>query len=111
MATHHAESDEIVDIEKGQVVFRTKEMQAARLVIPAGKAFNEHKFSGLNYFNVLMIISNLIMRAGKLTKKILLQHVGFAVQLDIYASHHSHLKNIKAMFIKEQWRANELCLI
>lgn len=55
MATHHAAPNEIVDLEtwamdinseKSKVIFRTKEMEVARLVIPAGKEFKEHKVSG-----------------------------------------------------------------
>ena len=55
MTTHHAEPNEIVDLatwamdmatEKTKVIFRTKEMEAARLVIPAGKEFREHQVSG-----------------------------------------------------------------
>lgn len=52
MATHHAKSNEVVDlktwaqdipIEKTKAILKTKEMELARLVLPAGKAFKEHQ--------------------------------------------------------------------
>lgn len=55
MATHHAEPNEVVDLrtwamdtvpEKSKVVFRAKELEVARLVLPAGKLFKEHRVSG-----------------------------------------------------------------
>jgi quercetin dioxygenase-like cupin family protein len=55
MATHHARPNEIVDLktwaqdmgsEKNKAVMRTKELEVARLVIPAGKEFREHQVSG-----------------------------------------------------------------
>ncbi|MCB1688436.1 MAG: hypothetical protein KDI33_08125, partial [Halioglobus sp.] len=55
MATHHAKSNEVVNLktwaqdtgtEKNKVVMRTNELEVARLVIPAGKVFKEHKVSG-----------------------------------------------------------------
>lgn len=55
MTTHHAEPNEIIDLEtwamdmpseKSKVIIKTKEMELARLVIPAGKEFKEHRVSG-----------------------------------------------------------------
>lgn len=55
MTTHHAEPNEIIDLEtwamdmpteKSKVIIRTKDMELARLVIPAGKEFKEHQVSG-----------------------------------------------------------------
>ena len=55
MSTHHAKPNEIVDlktwaqdiaVEKTKVVLRTKEVEVARLVIPAGRVFKEHQDSG-----------------------------------------------------------------
>lgn len=55
MATHHAKPNEIVDLqtwaedihaERTKAILKTKEMELARLVIPAGKEFREHKVSG-----------------------------------------------------------------
>jgi quercetin dioxygenase-like cupin family protein len=55
MATHHAAPGEIVDLaswaddlpnEKTKVIIKTNEMELARLVIPKGKEFPDHKVSG-----------------------------------------------------------------
>lgn len=55
MATHHAAPGEIVDLaswaddlpnEKTKVIIKTDEMELARLVIPKGKEFPNHKVSG-----------------------------------------------------------------
>ena len=55
MATHHAAPNEVVDletwamdldVEKSKAVFKTKELEVARLVIPAGEIFKEHQVSG-----------------------------------------------------------------
>ncbi len=55
MATHHAKPNEIVNLEtwsqdlvvkKTKVVLRTKDLEVARLVLPAGKIFKEHQVSG-----------------------------------------------------------------
>lgn len=55
MATHHAKPNEVVDLEtwaedmpeeKTKIVLRTEDMEVARLVMPAGKIFKEHKVTG-----------------------------------------------------------------
>lgn len=55
MATHHAVPGEIVDFaswandlpnEKTKVIIKTNEMELARLVIPKGTEFPDHKVSG-----------------------------------------------------------------
>lgn len=55
MSTHHAAPGEIVDlkswandlpIEQSKTIVRSEDMELARLVLPAGKLFNEHKVSG-----------------------------------------------------------------
>lgn len=55
MATHHASAAEIVDLstwaqgipnEQTKAIVKTDEMELARLVIPAGKDFPNHKVSG-----------------------------------------------------------------
>jgi quercetin dioxygenase-like cupin family protein len=55
MATHHAAPGEIVDLaswaddlpsEKTKVIIKTNEMELARLVIPKGKEYPNHKVSG-----------------------------------------------------------------
>ena len=55
MATHHAAPGEIVDLatwaqdvpnEKTKVIVKTNEMELVRLVLPAGKAFANHKVLG-----------------------------------------------------------------
>ena len=55
MATHHAKPNQIVDLrtwaqdiptEKSKVILKTKDMELARLVIPAGSTFKEHHVSG-----------------------------------------------------------------
>lgn len=55
MATHHAKPNEVVDLstwaqdmpdEKSKIVLRTEDMEVARLVMPAGKVFEEHKVTG-----------------------------------------------------------------
>lgn len=54
MATHHAAPGEIVDLaswaddlpsEKTKVIIKTNEMELARLVIPKGKEYPNHKVS------------------------------------------------------------------
>jgi quercetin dioxygenase-like cupin family protein len=56
MATHHAAPGEIVDLaswsddlpcEKTKVIIKTAGMELARLVIPKGKEYPNHKVSGL----------------------------------------------------------------
>jgi quercetin dioxygenase-like cupin family protein len=55
MATHHAAPGEIVDLaswaddlpnEKTKAIIKTGEMELARLVIPKGKEYPNHKVSG-----------------------------------------------------------------
>lgn len=55
MATHHAAPNEVVDLatwatelepEKTKVIFRTEELEVARLVMPKGKEFKEHQVTG-----------------------------------------------------------------
>ncbi len=55
MATHHAQPGEIVDLgtwaddlqkNMTKVVMKSKDMEIARLVIPAGKVIPDHKVSG-----------------------------------------------------------------
>lgn len=55
MATHHAEPNEIVDLEtwaedihseKTKAIIKTKELELARLFMPAGKEFREHEVAG-----------------------------------------------------------------
>lgn len=55
MATHHAAPGEIVDLaswaddlpnEKTKVIIKTDRIELARLVIPKGKEFPNHKVSG-----------------------------------------------------------------
>jgi len=55
MATHHAAPGEIVDLaswaddlpnEKTKVIIKTNDIELARLVIPKGKEYPNHKVSG-----------------------------------------------------------------
>ncbi len=55
MATHHAAPGEIVDLaswaddlpsEKTKAIIKTNEIELARLVIPKGKEYPNHKVSG-----------------------------------------------------------------
>lgn len=55
MSTHHASPGEVVDleswaddlpIEKNKAIVKTGEFELARLVLPAGKVFTEHKVAG-----------------------------------------------------------------
>jgi len=55
MATHHASPNEVVDLEtwardlpeeKTKVIVKTDQMELARLVLPAGSEFPDHKVSG-----------------------------------------------------------------
>lgn len=77
MATHHASSNEVVDLatwaqdvpnEKSKVILKTDDMELVRLALPAGKEFADHKVSGPI---VVQCISGKIEFVAKQTTQIL----------------------------------------